>query len=154
MTMSTPSRFTIHWVLVDALAIGPAPRHPRHLSRLQEAGIQAVLSLCGPEEAPPPEGMQQSFHCERVVLPDHRSGHPPERHDLQQALNRLAQLHHHHGAVFVHCVAAMERSPLVCMAWLMQQHRLSTEQALDYLMDVHPGTNPLPDQLRLLQEMG
>ena len=26
-------------------------------------------------------------------------------------------------------------------------------QALDYLMQVHPGTNPLPKQLALLQEL-
>ena len=53
------SRFQIHWVLVDALAIGPAPRFRRHLIRLQEAGIQAVLSLSSPHEAPPPEEMEK-----------------------------------------------------------------------------------------------
>jgi protein-tyrosine phosphatase len=52
--------------------------------------------------------------------------------------------------VYVHCVAAMERSPLVCLAWLVTRHGQTPERALDYLMQVHPGTNPLPGQLALL----
>ena len=46
-----PSRFRINWVLVDELAIGPAPRAERHLDRLEEQGLRAVLSLCSEEEA-------------------------------------------------------------------------------------------------------
>ena len=56
-----------------------------------------------------------------------------------------------HGPVFVHCVAAMERSPLVCLGWLVKEHRMNPDRALDYLMQQHPGTNPLPGQLKLIQ---
>jgi protein-tyrosine phosphatase len=87
-----------------------------------------------------------------VVLPDHRSGREPDLPELQRALAALAELHQH-GPVFVHCVAAIERSPLVCMAWLVQAGGLSSQRALDYLQQVHPGTNPLPQQLRLLQQL-
>ena len=146
-------RFRIDWVLVDELAIGPAPRAPRHLERLADAGIQAVFSLCGHEEAPPPTDLGRRFAHQRLVLPDHRSGRLPQMSELQTALQQLLSLHQQHGAVYVHCVAAMERSPLVCLAWLVQQHHLTPAQALDYLMQVHPGTNPLPGQLALLQEL-
>ena len=37
--------FRIDWVLVDQLAIGPAPRAERHLDRLHEAGLRCILSL-------------------------------------------------------------------------------------------------------------
>ena len=153
--MSTPpqQRFRIDWVLVDELAIGPAPRAPRHLDRLSEAGIQAVFSLCGQDEAPPPPDLATRFALQRLVLPDHRSGRLPQVSELQTALQQLLSLHQQHGAVYVHCVAAMERSPLVCLAWLVQQHHLTPVKALDYLMQVHPGTNPLPGQLALLQEL-
>ena len=53
MKTTEHQRFRIDWVLVDELAIGPAPRAPRHLERLADAGIKAVFSLCGEEEAPP-----------------------------------------------------------------------------------------------------
>ena len=58
-----------------------------------------------------------------------------------------------HGPVFVHCVAAMERSPLLCLAWLIRRHGLSQQRALDYLMQVHVGTNPLASQLAVLAQL-
>jgi hypothetical protein len=143
------SRFRVDWVLVQELAIGPAPRVERHLERLAAEGVSGVLCLCGVEEAPPPEGLDQRFECRRVVLPDHRAGRMPVAEELGQALAALAQLRKA-GPVFVHCVAAMERSPLVCLAWLVRQKGLSPQRALDYLMQVHPGTSPLPGQLELL----
>ena len=144
--------FRIDWVLVDQLSIGPAPRAERHLDRLRDAGIKCVLSLCAPGEATPPAGLGDGLHTSRYVLPDHRAGRLPTLAELETALAHLAELQHH-GPVFVHCVAAMERSPLVCLAWLVRQHRMTPERALDYLMQQHPGTNPLPGQLALLQEL-
>ena len=38
------------------------------------------------------------------------------------------------------------------MAWLIKSKKLNAEQALDYLMQVNPGTNPLPIQLKVLRE--
>jgi predicted protein tyrosine phosphatase len=142
-------RFRFDWVLVEELAIGPAPRADRHLDRLQEAGIKAVLSLCSPAEAALPEGLAERFVHRRCVLPDHRAGRLPELAELEAGLEALAALQQQ-GPVYVHCVAAMERSPLVCLAWLVRRHRQTPERALDYLMQVHPGTNPLPGQLALL----
>ena len=147
-----PSRFRIDWVLVDELAIGPAPRATRHLDRLQEQGIKAVLSLCGINEAPTAEGLSERFEHRRVVLPDHRAERLPEPAELQSALAALRELRAS-GPVFVHCVAAMERLPLVCLAWLVSRHGQSPQPALDYLMQVHPGTNPLPGQLKLLRSL-
>ena len=153
MHKSVHKRFRIDWVLVDELAIGPAPRATRHLDRLSDAGIHAVLSLCKHEEAPPPQDLSTRFVHQRLVLPDHRSGRLPQINELKAALEMLLSLHQQHGAVYVHCVAAMERSPLVCLAWLVKQRHLTPARALEYLMQVHPGTNPLPGQLALLQEL-
>ena len=147
-----PSRFRINWVLVDELAIGPAPRAERHLDRLEDQGIRAVLSLCSEQEAPPPPELYSRFACTRLVLPDHRAARLPDPLELAAALEALADLRCH-GPVFVHCVAAMERSPLVCLAWLVNRHGQSPQAALDYLMQVHPGTNPLPGQLKLLDQL-
>ena len=86
------------------------------------------------------------------MLPDHRAARLPDPPELAAALEALADLRRH-GPVFVHCVAAMERSPLVCLAWLVNRHGQSPQAALDYLMQVHPGTNPLPGQLKLLDQL-
>lgn len=148
----SPSRFGVHWVLVDDLAIGPAPLAERHLDQLNGSGIKAVLSLCAAEEAPPPSGLDQRFVHQRLVLPDHLMGRLPGLQELEEALSALAVLRNH-GPVFVHCVAAMERSPLVCLGWLISRLGQTQQRALDYMMQVHPGTNPLPGQLALLTQL-
>lgn len=145
-------RFRIDWVLTNDLAIGPAPRAERHIKRLKAAGIHGVLSLCSLEEAQPPEGFTDQFQCQRIVLPDHRSPEVLTLHQLKSSLLALSELRQQ-GPVFVHCVAAVERSPLICMAWLVQQQQLNPSEALDYLMQVHPGTNPLPRQYELLMHI-
>lgn len=142
--------FRISWVLNQSLAVGSAPSSERHVERLAAQGVKAVLSLADAEEAPLPKGLEKRFAWQRLVLPDHRSARLVQPEELAEALAVLAELRSH-GPVFVHCLAAMERSPLVCLAWLMQERRLSRDQALDYLMQVHPGTNPLPQQLDTLE---
>jgi len=144
--------FRVSWVLIDALAVGPAPRAQHHLDRLESEGVKAVLSLASAEEAPLPFGIEKRFVWRRQVLPDHRSERLVNPDELAHALILLGGLREN-GPVFVHCVAAMERSPLVCLAWLMRERHLTCEQALDYLMQVHPGTNPLPTQLAVLRSI-
>ena len=146
------SRFRIDWVLIQELAIGPAPRAERHLDCLESEGVAAVLSLCGAGEAPVLPAMEQRFVVRRVILPDHRHERLPRLDELKAALVALEALRAQ-GPVYVHCVAAMERSPLVCLAWLVTRHGLSPQRALDYLMQVHPGTSPLAGQLALLGQL-
>ena len=152
MEIEGQRRYRISWVLVNELAVGPAPWAERHLDCLEQAGVRAILSLCGLEEVPLPPGLEQRFVCGRLALPDHRSGRAPQLAELEQALAVLAELRQH-GPVFVHCLAAMERSPLLCLAWLVRSQGLSPQRALDYLQQQHPGTNPLPEQWRVLQQL-
>jgi len=93
------------------------------------------------------------MRCERYPLPDHRHGRSPELHELQRALELLRSLRSDGEVVLVHCVAGVERSPLLVLAWLIDARKLSFTSALDYLMEVHPGTNPLPGQLAVLREL-
>ena len=81
--MDLKTAFPVSWVLVNELALGPAPTAPRHLGKLEAEGISAVLSLCSTKEVEVPEGMDLRFHCLRVELPDHRI----------QGLPTLDQLH-------------------------------------------------------------
>lgn len=153
MVDSTPQRrFKLSWVLIDELAVGPAPKAERHLDYLEAEGVKAVLSLSSQNEATLPEQIEHRFQYRRLVLPDHKADRFVKREEIQQAITILHSLWLHRP-VFVHCVAAMERSPLVCLAWLMQEQGLSQRQALDYLMQVHPGTSPLPEQLLVLNNI-
>lgn len=151
--LHTSPSFRVVWVLSGELALGPAPRTPEALVELEQEGIGAVLSLCSADEWVPPSGLEQRFRWQCQPLPDHHSGRSPTLEELEVALASAIQLQRQAGSLFVHCRAAMERSPLLCLAWLMRSHGLSLLQALDYLMQVHPATSPLPGQLGLLDQL-
>ena len=146
------SRFKINWVLNEELAVGTAPRKQKHLKKLADEGIKSIFSLCGENEVKSDLILDELFDHKRYVLPDHKTGKVLTCIQLNESLVILKNLLKS-GAVFVHCYAAVERSPLVCMAWLMKEHHLTLEQSLDYLMQTNPGTNPLPSQLRVLKEI-
>ncbi len=141
--------FKIDWVLQNELAIGSIPKTYQHVLELKNQKIKWIFSLCDKNEVDIDFDYEDYFSCRRVVLPDHKYGKPPTIKQLNLALDNLAEIIKY-GPVYIHCVAGVERSPLVCMAWLVQNYYLTPTQALDYLMDIHIGTNPLPEQLRLL----
>ena len=51
---------------------------------------------------------------------------------------------------FLHCYAGIERSPLVCIGWLIKIEKITFQEAFEYLKSVHPATNPLSEQLNVL----
>lgn len=148
-------RFRFNWVLQSILAVGPAPKAIRHLDRLRDAGIKSILSLCANgevqnQEAGLIEQLDSQFFHQIFVLPDHRSGKPPSITDFLQALELADVLIQNSSPLYIHCVASVERSPLLCMGILMRRNNISPLAALDYMQQIHPGTNPLPQQLALL----
>ena len=146
------NHFKIDWVLQNELAVGPAPISDAHIDELKKEKIFSILSLCSKTETVYLDDIDKNFNCRRVILPDHKYKKPPTVQQINNALDVLAELILL-GPVFVHCVASVERSPLVCIAWLIRKHNLNIQQALDYMMQVHVGTNPLPIQLNLLEEL-
>ncbi len=145
-------RFKVNWVLNEELAIGTAPCKHEDLEKLSKEGIKSILSLCGENEVNSDLILDKLFYHKRFVLPDHKTGRIITCMELNESVSLIENLLKH-GPVFVHCYAAVERSPLVCMAWLMKEHQLTFQQSLDYLMQTNPGTNPLPGQLRVLKEI-
>lgn len=142
--------FGVSWVLRQQLCLGPAPRNLDDLQTLKSEGVISVLSVCVESDFRPLPQLADWFEWRWFPLPDHRSGRPPEPAELSSCLELLAELMAK-PPVYVHCLAGMERSPLLVLVWLMQHRRLNLQQALDYLQQVHPGTNPLPEQLAVLK---
>ena len=148
--MST--NFKLNWILNEELAVGTPPRGEKHIGKLQKEGIKSIISLCSEKEHSTDIKLSQYFHHERYVLADHKTGKTPTIDELNKTLF-LIKKHLNYGPVFVHCYAAVERSPLVCMAWLVKENKLNPQQALEYVMRSNPGTNPLPNQLKLLNKI-
>ena len=145
-------RFKINWVLNDELAIGLPPFKIKHLNHLKDNGFKSILSLCSEEEVKLPDDIDQVFIHKRYVLPDHKTGKFPTAEEINNVLVLIKKIINK-GPLYVHCFAAVERSPLICMAWLIKEHKITPKQSLEYMMQVNPGTSPLPLQYKLLQEI-
>ena len=150
MAVYKKRNFKVDWILNNELAVGPALMNNQELTKLKNIDIKSILSLCGENEAPNLENIEKEFIFKRVVLPDHKCKTQLTFDQLNFALSALEELKSF-GPVYVHCVAAKERSPLICMAWLVKNHNLTPMQALSYVMEAHQGTNPLPEQLKILE---
>ena len=144
--------FFINWVLRDEIAVGPAPTKEIHIDQLKEKEIKGILSLCSIHEAKPPNDITKIFRCERIILPDHTYDKKMSFKEINTVLMRLQELKKV-GPIFIHCKAAVERSPLICIAWLVKYKSLTIQQSLDYLMRINPGTCPSEDQLNLLKNL-
>ena len=143
------NEFNIDWVLRNEIAIGKAPTNIQHVNKIKDYGINAVLSLCDMKEISSEINIEDYFLYKNIILPDHKYKDLLTIEKLNQALDGLDEIYSK-GPVYIHCAAAVERSPLVCMAWIIKNKKLSPYQALDYLMEIHKGTNPLPHQFKLL----
>ena len=144
--------FSIDWVLINELAVGKGPKTSQDLDKLKELKIKSILSLCSEDECKPAPEMDKNFYCKRIILPDHKAKRDPTLEEINIALDALDYLISE-GPTFVHCVASIERSPLICMSYLIKKCNLTPIEALDYLMEVHPITNPLPGQFAILKKM-
>ena len=82
-------------------------------------------------------------------MPDHRSSQTLKKKDLNQAINILQEIMAK-KPTFLHCYAGIERSPLVCIGWLIKIEKITFQEAFEYLKSVHPATNPLSEQLNVL----
>ena len=141
-----------NWIIKKQLAVGKAPKKQKDIEILKDNGIVSILSLCSTEEVTPPENIEKNFFCKRIVLPDHTYEEEMNIDDLRNALEVLITISSS-GPVYVHCKAAVERSPLLCMAWLIKVKGLSSQQALTYLMQVNKGTCPSNKNLELLDQL-
>ena len=145
-------RFNIDWIIQDSLAVGSIPKKEEHIEKLKNEKIVSILSLCNEVKYTEFNYPKDKFNYRRIILPDHQTGRLPTLEELQNCIICLEELISK-GATYVHCFAGIERSPLVCMAWLIKKHNLSPQEALDYVMQMHKGTNPLSGQLSLLQKL-
>ena len=141
-------RLIFDWVLINKLAVGSKPIDKSDILFLEKKGIKSILNLCEEEEAPFVETSRLKFI--RCTLPDHKKKEIITIQEIKNALIYLEDLLNH-GPVFVHCYASVERSPLICTAWLVKKLNLSLVVALDYMKQTHKETNPLSEQIEQLK---
>lgn len=140
----------LSWVLPGQLAVGCLPKRSDR-SRFQQQQISAIVSLCSDAEGSLPDTIRHSFQYAGFPLPDSRY---PSRATLSQVQPVLDYIHtciQQRQVVYVHCLAGVERSPMICAAYLCQYHALSAWEAITYLTQQHPNTCLTEAQCCLVQ---
>ena len=145
-------KLRINWVLRNELAVGPAPRTEGDLNVIKTFGIKNIISLCNKEESQTIAVNSKVFNYFSYPLPDHKINSAPSLHQINEVLDKVKEFKTF-GSTYVHCLAGVERSPLICMAWLIRECSLDLETSLQYLMKVNPSTCPLQYQLNVLKDI-
>jgi len=140
------------WVLTNRLAIGPMPASEAQWLQLEQAGLRSCFSCCYPTEqadvpAPP------HWRSDQVPLPDHRQQEPLNADRLAAALDRAQRLLQAGAPLYLHCMAGIERSPLIAIGLTARERQLSLFDAIDWVRRCHPASQPIVPQLELLEQV-
>ena len=140
------NNFIFNWVLKNKLAVGTSPEKKEHLNLLKKNNIKHILGLCDKEESNWHEELGNNFLCSRIVLPDSNKNKLPTDSQIKNAFNTLKDFVER-DTTYVHCFASIERSPLLCIMFIMDKYNLTLEESLDYVKRMHSLTNPRNNQL-------
>lgn len=149
---SSSSSLTIHWVLPNQLAIGRLPRSGES-QMLSEAGIDHIVSLCAQAEGVLPLDVSQTFRCQRFILPDSNYLLRLNTRHLNRAVQILNQCFEDRHIVYVHCLAGVERSPTLCIAYLCLHHNFELWEAVTWVKQVHPPAMLTDEQIQVIRDL-
>jgi hypothetical protein len=137
------------WLISGRLAIGPMPRSESHWRQLEEAGFRSRFSCCYSEEeiCPPPDHWLQG----RVSLPDHRRQEELRPERLRKALDLAAEILAAQPPTYLHCMAGIERSPLLAAGLIARERKIHLLEALDTVRLCHPRAMPIYGDLDVLE---
>ena len=140
------NNFIFDWILKNKLAVGTSPVNKENVSLLKKYDVKYILGLCDEEESKWHEELENNFLCTRIVLPDSNKNKLPTDTQIKNAFNTLKNFVEK-DITFVHCFASVERSPLLCIMFIMDKYKINLEEALDYVKRMHFLTNPRNNQL-------
>ena len=141
----------LNWLRSRRLAIGAMPRCREDWQTLAHQGVGSVLCCCHPDEGPwqPPSHWPQA----QLPLPDHRSPEALDPLALDQAIHTALELYAAAPALYLHCWAGVERSPLVAIGLLCRAESLSIWDALAQVRALHPPARPITRHLVTLEAL-
>lgn len=144
------ARTAISWVIPGKLAVGGSPK-PGDSVLLSRVNVKVVFSLCANSEEALPEDVTRSFHCLRLVLPDSHYKTEIKISQLAAAVDIIQHSIQNQLPIYVHCLAGVERSPTVCIAYLCRYYNLELWEAVNWLKQVHPYSMPSESQIRAVR---
>ncbi|HEY9815126.1 MAG TPA: dual specificity protein phosphatase [Candidatus Obscuribacterales bacterium] len=151
-TQTAIASLALDWILPQQLAVGPLPT-PQNYSSLHHAGIQSVVSLCAPSEGMIPADIPQQFDHARFILPDSSYIFGLDPRQLRQIVHHIHTRIQRGQAVYVHCLAGVERSPTVCASYLCLHQGLDLWEAVAVVTRQHPIAMLTEAQFRAIRTL-
>lgn len=147
-----PTGCSMAWLLPGVLAFGSLPRSG-DVDRFSQLGIRSVLTLCAAQEGPMPANLPQQFAWLRVMLPDSRYAARPDPVQMARAVRFIHTQVSQNSPIYVHCLAGIERSPAVCIAYLCCHHNLELWEAIHQVKQVRPQILLSDVQLQAIRQL-
>ena len=143
------------WILINKFAIGMPITLETERVFLKKKGIKTILDLRNSEDLKRINHQEYiknlpEFEYKNVQLPDHKSGRFSETFEIREAVD-LLHSSLSDGPVFMHCHAAIERSPLISIAYLHLKKSFSIIQSCDYVKQQNDSTCINVEQLKYIK---
>ncbi len=141
-----------NWILVNKLAIGtPITINEENLF-IKNKRIISILDLRNDEDFTYFDKKKYvenlgAFEYINIQLPDHKTGRFAGPEEINNAVNTLERLLNK-GPVFMHCHAAVERSPLISIAYMHLKKGFPLILSCDYVKQQNKTTNINMKQLK------
>ena len=156
MISKITSYMIFNWILINKLAIGTPLNFEKDLFVLEENRIHSILDLRNSFDFPMASKqnllLEKKFVYQNIQLPDHNSERLANAEEIDQSIKVLNRLIIN-GPVFMHCHAAVERCPLISIAFIYRYMGLSINQAYDYVKQQNDKTNVSFEQLSVLKDL-
>jgi protein-tyrosine phosphatase len=128
------------------------PRSLSHWQQLEDAGLRSRFSCCYPYEHEF-EPIPSHWRSVQFSLPDHRRQEPLQLARLSEALDAAQSLFLESAPLYLHCMAGIERSPLIAVGLTARARQLSLFDALDWVRRCHPPSLPIYSHLDLMEQI-
>ncbi|MBD2175523.1 dual specificity protein phosphatase family protein [Pseudanabaena sp. FACHB-1998] len=146
-------------ILPSELYVGCAPSGEK-LEHLKRIGINAILDLTeDTDNYNPVKGIDKSFAYVNYSLVDVYKfsplvgkGYPLSQNQLYDIYKILSQWYQDRKAIYIHCRAGANRSPLICMLYLVAIKRMKINTAIAEVSIKHQDAKPNAYQLQALCE--
>ena len=143
------------WILNNQFAVGTPIILNKEKEFLKEKGIKTVLDLRNSEDLHEINHQEyiknlSDFRYKNVQLPDHKSGRLLETLEIRKTVD-LLHSSISKGPVFMHCHAAIERSPLISIAYLHLKKGYSLIHSCDYVKQQNESTCVNLKQLKYIK---
>ena len=145
------------WILVNKFAIGTPILSTNDQFLLKDKKIKSVIDLRNEYDIEKYNlrhqlNFNKVFDYFNISLPDHNSKRLANFNEIEKSVELLKKLILK-GPVFMHCHAAVERSPLISIAYLHKYKGLSVNHAYDYVKQQNETTNVSFEQLRFINKL-